>query len=712
MKARKMISILIIMGLMLSLFGGIGVAAEDTVTSVEFESGSPVHLYVSETSVQLKLLAVISGATTKKDVTSDAYWVSSNPSAVKVEKGLLTPLGKADNVIITAKYKGNEATIRVTSEYLFEKLDIDKTDGTRLLLGDMDEALQVYTVDEDGDRYDVSDKAVWTSSSSAVLTVAQGKLTPVSKGTATITAEYKGLKDSVKIEVASPYKQLKLEPGESMDMTVGQEPVALKAIVQSINDGTAPQDATDDAVWKSSNPSIATVEDGVVKAVGQGIVKISAARLGVSAEVSVTVRLPYQAFTLSQSKDVWMFMSDAPLEIKAKALNDANDTVDVTEAAEWSSSNTLVAIVSGGKVIPKAPGTTKIKAAYRGLSKEFTLTVLKNVGTLQFADSGLSMFVGESKALPTIKATSVSEESMDVLPIATWTSSDNTVATVDGTKLVAKKAGKIELKAAAQGLTASVTVTVYNKLTALVPAVSSVSGVVGKEVQLPSINAFYDNGEENVVSDPIDWKTNSKTILIKDGKVKGISAGKSSVTGTFLNRTVTISVIFETELTSLKAEDESVVLNPGKTKTVKITGWFADGRSQSLAAKMNLVSSNPSVVTVKGATLKAVAAGSAVISGSYQGKKVEIKVTVVLAIKKLEASDKIIRLKAGESKTVTVTAIYDGKTADATSQSVWSAGNSAIAQVRQGVITGVKKGTTVVKAVFDKKTVLIRINVE
>ena len=79
--------------LILSAFAGIASAADDTVTSFTFETApSSPSLYVGET-YELQTNATFlssAGVTTKKDITTDAAWSSSNSAVIKVENGVNT----------------------------------------------------------------------------------------------------------------------------------------------------------------------------------------------------------------------------------------------------------------------------------------------------------------------------------------------------------------------------------------------------------------------------------------------------------------------------------------------------------------------------------------------------------------------------------------------------------------------------------------------
>ena len=127
-----------------------------------------------------------------------------------------------------------------------------------------------------------------------------------------------------------------------------------------------PEDATEKAIaWSSSDASIATVEDGKVKAIREGTATITAKAEGkeVNCTVSVSPRIRLNATELELTID------DTETLTATLAPSDAGKKVT------WSSSDTKVATVEEGKVIALAAGSTTITATLDGYKAECTVTV-------------------------------------------------------------------------------------------------------------------------------------------------------------------------------------------------------------------------------------------------------------------------------------------------------------------------------------------------
>jgi len=137
----------------------------------------------------------------------------------------------------------------------------------------------------------------WTSSNSSVATVSNGTVKAVGAGSATITATAGGKSVSCTVTVS---KKVEEKPEEKPE-----EPTVIEVTSVSLNNSSLslkvgesstlvatvnPSDATNKTVtWTSSNSSVATVSNGIVKAVGAGSATITATAGGKSISCTVTV---------------------------------------------------------------------------------------------------------------------------------------------------------------------------------------------------------------------------------------------------------------------------------------------------------------------------------------------------------------------------------------------------------------------------------------
>ncbi|ANS75055.1 hypothetical protein AWM70_10940 [Paenibacillus yonginensis] len=685
-------------------------AATGDVNSIRFDSDKEIVLTVDENTEQLRIIATIEGAS-EKDVTNDVTWSTSDSKIVRVDGGLLTPVAKG-TATITAKYKNAIATKAVTVKNAYNALTLNTTDNTEFKLGTEDVSIKALA-----DGTDVSEDATWTSSDTSIVKVDKGELTLLSKGTVTITAAYKGLTTKVKIKVVAPFAALEFSDDDDLEMVVGSGTSQLKVLTKDSDKDDAPVDVTDKVEWSTSDATIAKVEDGKVTPLKLGKATITASYLGSSIQKDVYVRNPYEAIILEDSsfvKNAVLFLNEASKDVKAKVIASNGNFEYVTNTAEWKSSNLLVASVSGGQITPKSTGTTTITVSYLGVSRSFNLTVYPTITKFDMDTSDIEILKDDSKEFPKVTGTLLDESEQDFTKLVTWESSNEDVVAVDSGKFKAGETGSAVLTATIGSATVgSVNVKVSEKVLVLMPDSENVQLIIGKTADLPNVTAVLENGDELDVTADMKWTLSGTSAVIKDKTMKGLSKGNVSLTGTYLNKTVKIPVSVEAEVVTMIIDPPSLELNINKSKSIKVKGFYADGKYATLSTKMNWVSSDVSVVTVSGSSVKATAEGKATLTGTYQGKTYTVNVNVVPKLTKLTPSEKRFVLAPGSSHSVALTALYDtGATASVAGSAVWTTNKPNVAKVTAGKIEAVAKGTATIKATYGGKTVSISVSVK
>ncbi|WP_337103561.1 Ig-like domain-containing protein [Paenibacillus sp. YIM B09110] len=725
MQARKWLAATLALMLIATSMTGIAYAAEDTVTGIEFDydasdfnsSTNSLDLKVESDKINVTLFASVSGSTTKKNVTSSATWKSSSASIVKVESGVLTGLGKG-TATITATYSGYTVSIKATSDYVYDEVTLRDSKGENDIPSTQEIKLGetlIYRLEGtkgNDDGVNISSEATWSSSNTAAATVVDGTITLVGTGSTTITAKYKGKSDSVVLTVSSPYKSIELNKSGLLELEIGTDDTKLTATVTD-KDTLDTDPVTDKAKWTSSSTAIATVDKGSITPVSAGKATITVSYLGVTTSIEVVVRAAYQSIKLTPEKEYHMFLQDGDLPIMAEVLTNQNVSKPVTTEATWTSSNVIVATVNNGVVTPKGVGTTKITASHKGVSRSIEVTVYASINAVKTETKEIDGFISDSAELPKVTATIFDGTETDVSKLVKWTSSDEEIATIKDGKWTAVAIGETVLTGTVQGLKVEAKLTVHVKPLKLIASTKEMSVIIGKETALPSVTVVNEDGEEEDVTKSIKWKTTSDNIVLKAETVKGLEASTVSLTGTYLNKTITVKVRIEEEIVKFVVEPTSLALNPGRSKSIKVTGYYKDGKKISLGSKMNWEVNPDTIASVNGSSVKAIAVGSGKVSGSYQGKKVEIALVVTPKLKSLSVSSKTVSLSPGAAFAITLTANYTtGSPVNATASAIWTSSKPSVATVTDGKITAVSKGTSTIKASFGGKTITIRVSVK
>ena len=298
-------------------------------------------------------------------------------------------------------------------------------------------------------------KLSWSSSRPNVVSVTgNGVVEGLSAGNAVITvSSSNGIKancDVVVKEKVVAVTSVTLDKS-AITLTEGES--------QTLTATVKPDNATDKTVtWTTSDESIAKVENGKVTAIAEGTATITAKAGDKSATCKVTVEkivIAVTSVTLDKSAITLTEGESQPLTATVKP-DDATD-----KTVTWTTSNSSVATVEGGKITAVAPGTATITAKAGDKSATCAVTVEKKViavTSVSLDKSEVVLTVGGSQ---TLIATVLPEDATD--KTVTWNSSNTGVVRVDGGTITAVGAGTATITATADQRSATCKVTVHPK---------------------------------------------------------------------------------------------------------------------------------------------------------------------------------------------------------------------------------------------------------
>ena len=382
---------------------------------------------------------------------SDAYdktvkWTTSDPSIVTVDQtGKIKAVGTGEAIVSVSHpdlEKQAYCKVTVTKPISAIKLSDEKVEA------DMKEVRYQLSYEIEPAEENVNRDVIWSSSKPDVATVSQdGMVTFLKPGTVTIIVQTLGVDSTgknlfatcefiirqpvTKVEFDTEYKNIVIKVGEKLKVANGLN--------------IYPADATDKSItWKTSNGSVAKVDDmGYVTGVkaGECVITAQSNDSGIYAQCIVKVYQNVTGLKLSNTEYVTRKGDYFILEVNTEPANADNQTFT------WETKDKDIVMLeksdkNQARFYAKEAGVTKIlvssKDPYTGdtIVAECNVTVEQSVTGVKLNYKTKTLKLGKKFALtPTVKPASARNKNV------IWSSSDESVATVENGVVTAKKGG-------------------------------------------------------------------------------------------------------------------------------------------------------------------------------------------------------------------------------------------------------------------------------
>lgn len=383
-------------------------------------------------------------------------WASNATAVATVSGSGLVSGVAAGSATITATSEGKSGTSAITvNPAPVASVTVAPASATVAVGGA--QQLTATTLDANGNPL-TGRTITWTTNASAVATVdANGLVTGVAAGSATITATSEGKSGSSAITVLTPVASVSVSPA-SATVSVGST-VQLSATAL---DGNGAPVAGWPVSWASGNPAVATVSaSGFVTAVGGGSVTITATSGGKSGTSAITVPVPVASVTVSPASATVAVGSTVQLTATPR---DAGGNPLTGRTITWASSAVGVATVdANGLVTAVGPGSATITASSEGKSGTSTITVPVPVASVAVSPTSATVLVSNTVQLT---ATPLDANGNPLTGrTITWASNNTAVATVSGNGLVTGVAtGSATITATSEGKSGTSAITVPTTL--------------------------------------------------------------------------------------------------------------------------------------------------------------------------------------------------------------------------------------------------------
>lgn len=371
--------------------------------------------------------------------------------------------------------------------------------------------------------------------------------------------------------------------------------------------------------WLSSNSSVATVNDGVVKAIksGNATITVKTDDGGKTATCDVIVNpkvYPVTGVTLDQTS---VEMTEGDEVVLIATVTPANAT---NSDVSWNSSNTSVATVSDGKVTAISAGTSIITVSTDDGGKTATCEV--KVSAMVYPVTGVTldqtsveMTLGDEVTLiATVNPDNATNKNV------IWSSSNPTVANVVDGKITATNVGKATITVMSEDARKSASCNVVVKA-----KVYQVTGVT-----LDKTSYEITEGEEYVLTAAVHpanatnknvlWtSSNPEVAIVSGGKINALDPGVAVITVITEDGGYSASC----EVNVRKLDYQGVYITLGQ-RTVEVTEgdelYLSATVKPSSAINKTIIwtSSDTSIAYVNDGYLYAVKEGTAIVSATAE----------------------------------------------------------------------------------------------
>ncbi len=691
-----------------------GITGQTTVSAVDLTVSqlqiipATVQLAIG-TTTRLTAIATFADQSTQ-DVSSQVGWLSSNTAVATVDStGLVTGVA-AGSTTLSASLLGVTAStsIQVNNTSVSALQVIPAV--TTIALGTKSQ-LQAIATFADGSTQDVSSQVQWSSHDPFIAGVdSLGLVTGSGIGQATVTATLGAISRSATLTVTNAIATALQVIPPTASLPKGTK-LQFQAIA-TFSDNSS-QDVTNQVNWNSSDISVATIDlNGEATAFSEGGADISANFLGVT---SNTVLLVVTNATVSSIQVVLNggsgnLAKGSSVQFNAQAVLSDGSTLDVSSQAAWfSSDQTKVTINAQGLATGIAVGTSTISASLNGVTSTGTVLTVTNatVTQIQITPPSLTLAKGTKGKLTAI-ATYSDNSTQDVSSQVVWNSSNIGVATINlsgevsavsnGSATLTGRVGAVT----SNGVSLSVTNASVNQIDLSATASTLAAGT---KAQLTAVASYSDGSSQNITP-LVSWSSSDSDVatVSTSGEVTAVSPGTAVITGSFGGQISTLTVtVTAATVSAIQISTPLTSLALGTNGQLKALATYSDDTLVDVTGQISWSSSAPALVSVDAnGQIKALAVGSAVISGSLGGTSATINIAATAATLTGLTIDPIPNLASGNQAQLKATASFSNLTNQDVSALVnWQSDNTGVVTVSgTGLAHGVAAGTANITASF------------
>ncbi len=385
-------------------------------------------------------------------------------------------------------------------------------------------------------------------------------------------------------------------------------------------------------IWSSNDSEVVTVDNGCLVAVGTGSAVITANVGGRRATCTVEVIVPLEGITLT---DMELDYNPQTTYQLGATLNPEDTTDDVTLSYE-SSDTSVVGVDPVGGLHTTGTGTAEITVTAGDFEETCMVTVVSPLKKLVFEEEEIELNKGESMQLVVTPSPKNTTDEINL----SYESSDEEIVSVDSDGCItALSAGSAKITVTSGSISAVCTVNVSVPLEGIEISSESLQLEKGSSASLSVSLQPEDTTEETDITYSSD--NTSVATVDADGTVNAVGAGSAVITASTGALVDSCTVNVTAALAAIGLDKSDITIYTGGSAYLTLSFSPADTTDE---IAVTWTSSDPSVATVSGGTVVAVADGTCTVTATVGA----FSASCIVRVKTLASSTgKVIVLDPG-----------------------------------------------------------------
>ena len=522
--------------------GSISASASLTVTNVTIVS---LALTPTNSSVPLGVVRQFVATGTfsdgsTQDISLSATWSSTDTAVALVQADGVVEATGLGTTTISASFQttSNSTGLTVTSPQLLS-IAVQPANPS-LALGTSVQLSAIGTYDN-GSTQSLTSSAAWSSSATAVATVAAGLVKSQSAGSTTISATVGSVTGSTSLNVSTAtLVQISVTPATPA-IAIG----ATKSFsaTGSFSDGTT-ENLTSQVTWSSSDTGVASMSGSVATGIAAGTSTITGSLTingsTVSGYTTLTITdASLQSLTVSPTAATILVGGTQTFTLTGRYSD--GTTKNLSDSATWTSSDSAIAAVNPAGVATGIQGGACVISAVYGSFPPVAGNLTVSGGTLTTISVAPATATIAPQTTQQFAATGLYSDgtTRNLTAFASWTSSDYAIATISVASssqglATAIAPGNVVIGALIGSVIGSAGLTVSNttlKSISVSPADPLIA--LGTNQNFNAIGTFSDGTIQNI-SRSVTWSSSSPAIATINslGTATSVATGTTTITAT------------------------------------------------------------------------------------------------------------------------------------------------------------------------------------